>query len=48
VLRDTGCPDGSVLFMNEGTRTQPNTVSITGGLKVNGVDLPNTPVLPAV
>ena len=44
VLRDTGCPEGSVLFMNTGGPTQPNTVSITGGLRVNGVDLPNTPV----
>ena len=54
--RDTGCPEGSVLFMNTGTPTQPNTVSITGGLKVSGlvdgqtktVDLPNTPVAPIV
>ena len=37
-----------MLFMNEGTPTQPKTVTVTGastaGLKVNGVDLPNTPV----
>jgi hypothetical protein len=55
VLRDTGCPEGSVLFMNIGTPTQPNTVSVLGGLKVSGtkdgqtktVDLPNTPVVVA-
>ncbi len=48
VVRDTGCAEGSVLFMNEGTPAQPNTVSITGGLQVNGIDLPNTPVVPAL
>jgi hypothetical protein len=47
-IRETGCPEGSVLFANTGTPTQPNTVSITSGLQVNGIDLPNTPVLPAV
>jgi hypothetical protein len=47
-VRDSACPEGSFPFMNVGVPAQPNTVSITGGLKVNGIDLPNTPVLPAV
>jgi hypothetical protein len=43
-VADTGCPTGSVLFSNTGTPTQPGTISVTGGLKVNGIDLPNTPI----
>jgi hypothetical protein len=46
--RDSACPEGSFPFMNVGVPTQPNTMSITGGLKVNGIDLPNTPVPAAV
>jgi hypothetical protein len=50
VVRDTGC-EGGALFMNTGTPSQPNTVTVTGaasGLFVSGngktVALPNTPV----
>lgn len=49
-IRDTGC-EGGALFMNTGTPSQPNTVTVTGsgnGLYVSGngrtVALPNTPV----
>ena len=49
VLRDVTCGADTVLFMNEGTPDPANTVSVTSGLKVNGIDLPNTPVVvPAV
>ncbi len=48
VVRDVTCGENTVLVMNEGTATQPKTVTVTGastdGLKVNGVSLPNTPV----
>ena len=45
VVRDVTCGADTVLFMNEGSPTQPGTMSVTGGLKVNGFDLPNTPVV---
>jgi len=48
VSRDVTCGTDTVLFMNEGTPAQPNTVSVTGGLQVNGVPLPNTPIAPIV
>ena len=53
ILRGT-MPEGTALVMNEGTPTQPNTVSVRGGLDITGyspqqkanitVELPNTPV----
>ena len=48
VSRDVTCGTDTVLFMNEGMPAQPNTVSVTGGLQVNGVPLPNTPIAPIV
>ena len=36
------------MFMNAGQGDLSDTTSITGGLKVNGIDLPNTPVVPTV
>ena len=44
VLSEVACPAGSFLYMNIGV-TQPNSVSVSGGLQVNGIPLPNTPVV---
>ena len=43
-LRDSACPEGSFMFMNLGQGDLFGKTQITGGLKVNGIDLPNTPV----
>jgi hypothetical protein len=47
-MRVVDCPAGSFMYMNAGQGDLWNTTSITGGLKVNGIDLPNTPVIPTV
>ena len=42
-------PEGCLMFMNLGQGDLFGKTQITGGLKVNGIDLPNTPVVvPAV
>jgi hypothetical protein len=48
-MRVVDCPTGSFMYLNAGQGDLFGTTSITGSLKVNGIDLPNTPmVLPAV
>jgi len=37
-------PEGCLMFMNLGQGDLFGKTQITGGLKVNGIDLPNTPV----
>ena len=43
-MRTVPCPDGSFSYMNLGQGDLFGKVAVTGGLKVNGVDLPNTPI----
>ena len=47
-LRTVPCPEGSFMYMNLGQGDLFGKTQITGGLKVNGIDLPNTPVVPAI
>jgi len=47
-LRTVPCPEGSFMYMNLGQGDLFGKTQITGGLKVNGIDLPNTPVPAAV
>ena len=48
-FRTVPCPEGSFMYMNLGQGDLFGKTQITGGLKVNGIDLPNTPVvIPAV
>ena len=44
-LRTVPCPDGSFSYMNVGQGDLFGKTQITGGLKVNDIALPNTPVL---
>ena len=43
-IRTVPCPEGSFMYMNLGQGDLFGKTQITGGLKVNGIDLPNTPV----
>lgn len=43
-LRDVPCPEGSFMYMNLGQGDLFGKTQITGGLQVNSIDLPNTPV----
>ena len=47
-LRTVPCPEGSFMYMNLGQGDLFGKTQITGGLKVNGIDLPNTSVVPAI
>ena len=47
-LREVPCPDGSFMYMNLGQGDLFGKTQITGGLKVNGIDLPNTPPVDAI
>jgi hypothetical protein len=47
-VRTVPCPDGSFSYMNLGQGDLFGKTQVTGGLKVNGIDLPNTPVLAPV
>jgi hypothetical protein len=44
MLRTVPCPVGSFSYMNLGQGDLFGKTLVTGGLKVNGVELPNTPV----
>ena len=47
-MSEIACPEGSFMWSNVGAPQQYSN-GITGDLKVNGIDLPNTPVaVPAV
>ena len=43
-VRTVPCPEGSFMYMNLGQGDLFRKTQVTGGLKVNGIDLPNTPV----
>jgi hypothetical protein len=47
-LRTVPCPEGSFNYMNLGQGDLFGKTQVTGGLKVNGSELPNTPVVAPV